>query len=97
MSQEELAAVKSTGVAQESTELDGSRVAEPSNPDAYKNAPAGSVYVEYQVSAGSTKSIGAGWSKIRGPNSTEGRLAASKGQPAPQMPPVRNIVVKGQK
>ena len=27
----------------------------------------------------------------------EGRLAASKGQPVPQMPRVRNIVVKGQK
>jgi hypothetical protein len=35
-------------------------VAEPSNPDAYKAAPAGDVYVEYDVPSGSTKPDGTG-------------------------------------
>jgi hypothetical protein len=93
MSREELNAMLETGFAQES-ETGGSRVAEPADINAYKAAPEGDVYVEYDVPVGSTVPGGrAGWSKIPGPNSTEGRLAASKGLPPPQMPPVRNIQV----
>ena len=80
-----------TGVAQESTNGGGSRVSLPSDPEAYKAAPKGDVYVEYDIPAGVAKESGSGWAKFRGPNSTEGRIAAQKGQPVPQMPPVRNI------
>jgi RHS repeat-associated protein len=96
MSQEELQEMQQTGKAVESN-LGGSRVADPADPSAYKNAPSGSVYVEYDIPAGSATSMGNGWSKIPGPNSTEGRLATRNGDPAPQMPPVRNIEVKVQK
>jgi hypothetical protein len=97
MSQDELANMKSSGVAQESADLGGSRVALPADASAYKGAPSGSVYVEYEIPAGSAKQVGSGWAKIPGPNSIEGRLAAGKGEPVPQMPAVRNIEVKGQK
>ena len=96
MSQAELKAMEETGLAQEGSG-GASRVAEPSNPDAYKAAPAGDVYVEYDVPSGSTKPDGTGWSRIPGPNSPEGRLAGRNGEPAPQMPPVKNIEVKGTK
>ena len=59
MSQAELEAMKETGLAQEGSG-GASRVAEPSNPDAYKAAPAGDVYVEYDVPSGSTKPDGTG-------------------------------------
>jgi hypothetical protein len=93
MSQEELRTMLDTGFAQES-EMGGSRIAEPADINAYRAAPEGDLYVEYDVPAGSTiPGGGPGWSKIPGPNSTEGRLAVSKGLPPPQMPPVKNIQV----
>jgi RHS repeat-associated protein len=97
MSSEELGKMEVTGVAQESTELGGSRVALPANPEAFRDAAPGSRYVEYDIPAGITKPLGSGWAKIPGPNSIEGRLATAKGEQPPQMPPVRNIEVKGQK
>jgi hypothetical protein len=93
MRQEELSAMQSEGVAQESRALGGSRVTLPANPDAYKDAPSGSVYVEYDIPSGVTKPAGSGWARIPGPNSVEGRAAASAGRPLPQMPPVKNIEV----
>jgi hypothetical protein len=62
-----------------------------------KTAPAGDVYVEYDVAAGSVKPAGSGTARIPGPNSPEARPAAKTGNAAPQIPPVRNIkVVKTQ-
>src|SRR5438105_14500886 len=61
MSQEELTDMRVTGFAQESKSLGGgSRVTLPPNPDAYKAAPAGDVYVEYDVPAGVAKLVGSG-------------------------------------
>ena len=98
MSQEELDAMKASGTVQESTGGGGgSWVANPSDPNAYNAAKPGSLYVEYDVPASSVKNAGSGWGRIPGPNSIEGRLAASKGQPVPQLPAVRNIEVTASK
>ena len=93
MSKEELAQMEQNGAAVESQTLGGSRVALPASPNAYKDAPSGSVYVEYDVPAASVKSSSAGQGRIPGSNSPEARLAAQKGKPGPAMPPVKNIKV----
>ena len=85
--------MEATGAAQESKTLGGSRVAFPANPETYKAAPAGDVYVEYDVPAGSVKPAGAGTGRIPGANSVEGRAATRAGTSPPAMPPVRNIRV----
>lgn len=94
MSPEELKLMEDSGKAQESTGGGGSWVAQPSDPNAFNAAKAGSVYVEFDVPSRSITQIGSGWAKISGPNSIQGRLAAGKGQPVPEMPRVRNILVK---
>jgi hypothetical protein len=95
MSQEELRLMENSGKAQESTGGGGGCwVAQPSDPKAFNAAKAGGLYVEFDVPVGSTTQLGSGWAKIPGPNSIQGRLAANKGQPVPEMPSVRNIVVK---
>lgn len=93
MSVEELAQMQISGLIQESVTLGGSRVALPANPDSYKDAPAGTIYVEYDIPEGVAQPASPGWARIPGPNSIEGRLAAAAGRPAPEMPPVRNIEV----
>ncbi len=93
MSQEELESMQATGAAQESRALGGSRVAFPASSEAYKGAPAGSLYVEYDIPASVAKPAGSGWARIPGPNSVEGRAAAAAGRPAPEMPQVKNIEV----
>jgi hypothetical protein len=93
MSKAELAEMEATNTAVESRTLGSSRVAFPSTPDAYKDAPAGSVYVEYDVPKGSVKATGSDWARIPGSNSPEARLAAKTGNPAPAMPQVENIKV----
>lgn len=52
-----------------------------------------SLYVEFDVPNCCLSVTGAGWAKIIGPNSVEGRLAAVKGRPVPVMPPAANIQV----
>jgi RHS repeat-associated protein len=93
MSQEELESMQTTGAAQESRALGGSRVAFPANSEAYKDAAAGSLYVEYDIPASAAKPAGSGWARIPGPNSVEGRAAAAAGRPAPEMPTVKNVEV----
>jgi hypothetical protein len=93
MSPDELAQMEQNGTAVESQTLGSSRVSMPASPDAYKNAPSGSVYVEYDVPASSVKPSSAGQGRIPGSNSPEGRLAAQQGKPTPTMPPVKNIKV----
>jgi hypothetical protein len=58
-----------------------------------RQTPRRSVYVEFDVPAMSLVVTGAGWAKIVGPNSVEGRLAAAKGRTVPQMPPAGNITL----
>ena len=70
-------------------------VASPADINAFgKQAKPGSIYVEFDVPSTSLKPTNEGWSKIVGPNSLEGRLAAKKGQPIPEMPSATNIEVK---
>ncbi|HEX7801785.1 MAG TPA: RHS repeat-associated core domain-containing protein [Pseudoxanthomonas sp.] len=97
MSSGEHAAMAKTGKVQES--LSGTtHVASPADAATFgRQAPSGSVYVEFDVPAASVKSTGPGVAKIVGPNSLEGRLAAKKGQPAPEMPACTNIKVCGSK
>nr|WP_229106298.1 hypothetical protein [Paenibacillus sp. 1001270B_150601_E10] len=73
-------------------------VANPADANAFgKQAKPGSLYVEYDVSTSSLKQTNDGWAKIVGPNSLEGRLAAKKDQPIPEMPPATNIKRVGEK
>jgi hypothetical protein len=66
----------------------------PPDPSAYKAAPSGWVYVEFQVPASSLKPKSAGQALIPGPNSPYGRLAVKQGQPRPEMPQATNIKIK---
>ncbi|MDX1933131.1 MAG: hypothetical protein SFU56_11040 [Capsulimonadales bacterium] len=56
-----------------------------------RQAKPGSVYVEFDVPSSSVVPTSEGWAKIIGPNSLQGRLAARKGLPIPQMPAAQNI------
>ena len=92
MSKAEHGAMVKTGRVQES--FSGTtHVSSPASRDAFKAAPKGSVYAEFSVPASSLKPTSEGWAKVLGPNSLEGRLAARKGEPIPQMPNAVDIVV----
>jgi hypothetical protein len=75
-------------------------VANPADIDAFgKQAPNGSIYVEFDVSS-STMSQGGtdGWGIINGPGSLLDRLYAKKGLPRiTEMPKANNIEIKGSK
>jgi hypothetical protein len=47
--------------------------------------------VEFDVPSSSLKATQEGWAKILSPSTLEGRLAAQKGLPVPQLPPATNI------
>ncbi|WP_163786848.1 RHS repeat domain-containing protein [Myxococcus vastator] len=91
MSEAEHKAMQSTGKVQES--LSGTtHVAHPAAPEAFMSqAKPGSVYVKFDVPTSSVRPTQAGWAKIVGPQSLEGRLAAKKGLPIPEMPAATNI------
>jgi RHS repeat-associated protein len=92
MSQAELDAMKASGRVQESYS-GTTHVATPANASAFINqAKPGSVYVEFNVPSSSLRATNEGWSKVIGPNSLEGRLAARKGLPLPQMPEATGLV-----
>jgi len=57
----------------------------------------GTVYVEFNVADTSLVRTGEGWAKIIGSDSLEGRLAARKGNPIPEMPDVDDVKVKVEK
>lgn len=64
----------------------------PPDPSSFsRQAKAGDLYVEFSVPADCLITTGAGWVKIAGPNSLQGRYAASKGLTVPHMPPAHNI------
>lgn len=91
MNEAEYAAMTETNMVQQS--LSGTtHVASPANPLAYQaQARPGSLYVEFDVSASSLKATQEGWAKILSPSTLEGRLAAKKGLPVPQLLPATNI------
>lgn len=72
------------------------RVSDPANPETYRAAPDGHVYVEFDVPADRVKPHSEGTGRIPGPNSPEARNAARKGRDASQyeMPPATSIEAK---
>jgi hypothetical protein len=56
-----------------------------------RQAKAGDMYVEFDVPADCLIPTGVGWAKIAGPNSLQGRHAASSGRTVPQMPAAHDI------
>ena len=67
-------------------------VASPANVETFmKQAAVGSRYIEFGVPIESIKTTSQGVAKVIGPNSLEGRLAAAKGNPTPQMPTASDI------
>ena len=97
MSQAEYDKMVKTKVVQESYS-GTTHVANPASIDAFgKQAKPGQVYVEFDVPTTSLKQTNKGWAKILGPNTLEGRLAAKKGNPIPDMPTATNIKIVGVK
>jgi RHS repeat-associated protein len=92
MSNAEFSAMKESRLVQES--FSGTtHVASPAEATTFMNqAKSGSMYVEFNVPSASVKSTSDGVAKILGPSTTEGRLAARKGQAIPQMPAATDIV-----
>jgi RHS repeat-associated protein len=94
MSPKELAAMQSTGRVQAGA---GGvhRVAFPVDPNAYRAAPPGDVFVTYEVPTSSLQPAGTeAWRQIVGPDSVQGRLAARQGRPAPELPAFQNLKVE---
>jgi hypothetical protein len=64
----------------------------PPDPASFRRqAKPGDLYVEFDVPSGCLKTTAAGWAKIIGPRSLQGRHAARSGHPVPHMPFARNI------
>ncbi len=94
MSREELAKMQRSGKVQAGGGGQ-TRVAHPAHPNAYRNPPAGDVYVEFDVPTYRLKPHSQGTSRIPGPLSPDARAAARAGQDASgfAMPPATNIHV----
>jgi hypothetical protein len=90
MSEKEFKAMQNSQKVQQS--LSGTtHVAIPASKNAFgRQAKPGSVYVEFDVPAGSVKGTGP-WGKILGPNSLESRNAKFKGRKPYEMPNATNI------
>jgi hypothetical protein len=89
MNPEELAKMKATGKVQEGGGGQ-TRVADPANPDAYKNAPNGDKYVEFDVPANRVLPHSEGTGRIPDPNSPDARVPGRN--PADyEMPSATNI------
>ena len=91
MSPDELAKMKSTGRVQEGGGGQ-TRVADPSDPNAFRNAPDGDVFVEFDVPANRVVPHSTGTGRIPGPNSPDARVPGRN--PADfEMPSATNINV----
>jgi uncharacterized protein RhaS with RHS repeats len=88
MSQEELSAMRASGLLQESRNGGVTSVTLPPNPDLYRAGPSGDVFVQFDVPKSAINAAGNGVAKIYGPNSIFG---PAKG--ITSMPPVTNIIV----
>lgn len=93
MSPYEYRAMLSTGMVQESFSGTTHVVLPPDAMAFSRQAKAGSVYIEFDVPSACLKQTSHGWAKILGPQSIEGRLAARKGWPVPQMPAAANVAL----
>lgn len=99
MSQAEYDKMVETGKVQMSGD-NKVHVANPADIDAFgKQAPKGSIYVEFDVSSNTISAGGTdGWGIINGPGSLIDRLNAKKGLPRiTEMPDATNIEIKGSK
>ncbi|MBF2067245.1 MAG: putative Ig domain-containing protein [Calothrix sp. C42_A2020_038] len=97
MSPEEFTKMQRTGVVQESY-TGTTYVAVPADPEAFMSqAKPGAFYVEFDVPASAIRQTKEGWAGIKGPNSLDGRLAAKKGLPMPEMPAATNITHRATK
>jgi RHS repeat-associated protein len=88
MSLQELEAMQSTGLVQESFNGGVTSVTLPPNPTLYRAGPSGDIFVQFDVPSSAIGASGNGVAKIYGPNSMFG---AAKGITA--MPPATNITV----
>ena len=98
MSKDELEKMVKTGRVQ--TSAGGiTHVTNPSNPDAFKAAKKGSIFVEFDINMDSVKSGGnEKWGIISGPGSPLDKLNRKKGlEGIKEMPEVYNIQIKGEK
>ena len=96
MSRAEYDAMMATGRVQPRLSMgqDAAHVTLPPDPDAYRAAPIGSVFVEFDVDDAQMTSGGtAGWTIIYGPNSIYGTVAARRGNPLTGMPPATNLII----
>ena len=92
MSAAEYRVMRETGRVQES--FSGTtHVTMPASASAFSAAGPGSVYVEFEVSRAAVRATSSGQAQIIGPNSSYGRLLASRGTPVARMPEARNIRV----
>lgn len=77
-----------------STGQDAAHVTRPPDPNAYRAAPVGSIFVEFDVDDNQMTQGGtAGWAIIYGPNSPHGVIAARRGNLLEGMPSVANLVI----
>ena len=100
MSIDEYKAMQSTGKVQMSPEGNTTYVANPADPNAFRGAPTGSVYVEFDVPTSSVKAAGNSmWGQIPGPGSNLDKYdQILKGaQPIIEMPDAMNIQLIGGK
>ncbi len=94
MSPDELEKMRTTGRVQEGGGGQ-TRVADPANPNTYKNPPKGDVYVEFDVPANRVLPHSQGTGRIPGPNSPDARVPGRN--PADfEMPKACNITVPGE-
>jgi len=91
MSREELAKMRETGRLQEGGGGQ-TRVLDPADPNTYRNAPAGDVYVEFDVSADRVLPHSQGTGRVPGPNSFDAKKPSSSKSDY-EMPAVSNIEV----
>ena len=98
MSRNELEKMLKTGRVQ-SSEGGITHVTNPSNPEAFKAAKKGSVFVEFDIDKNIIKPGGKeNWGVIHGPGSPVDRLNIKKGlEGIKEMPKVYNIEIKGEK
>jgi hypothetical protein len=96
MSQGEYDAMVAEGRVQPTLEgLEAKSVTVPPDPDAFRAARPGSVFVEFDVPAEQLARGGTSrWGIVFGPNSLYGRLAASRGKPVSALPEVINIILR---
>ncbi|GAA1717087.1 TreTu family toxin [Fodinicola feengrottensis] len=95
MSTDEYQGMVNTGMVQAGAG-DRTFVVYPASPNAYVSARPGSVYVEFDVPQSLLSPGGRpGDYKLSGPGSLDGRLAARKGLPLPQLPAAVNIRLGG--